>query len=130
LSDLCNDHPASCPASPDDISPDECLFSEVKRYGSSCGGTVVQSVSRPFSVTTWSFDADGHLTGLVVTGDLGNACKEGGTSLTVVYGTPCAAKGEGVVLCSDADGAGGVGGAGGSADAGGAGGAAGAGGAP
>jgi len=111
LSDICNDRPASCPASPADISPDQCLFSEVKRYASSCGGTVVQSVSDPIAVTTWSFDADDHLTGLVVTGDLGNDCKEGGTSFTVVYGEPCEASGAGELLCSGAGGAGGAGGA-------------------
>ena len=42
LSELCDEHPATCPASPQDLNLDElCMATPVQRYASACGGTVI-----------------------------------------------------------------------------------------
>lgn len=88
-----------CPRSPDAFA-DQCAEGfDVSRGSTLCGGTVVV-VGFIFGQSSWFFDANGALTGLISEGDIVEVCADGHHTSTSVYGNVCQASGGLVGACA------------------------------
>jgi hypothetical protein len=89
-----------CPLTPEGVPLTCGDFADTERYATDCGGTAV-SGSWLFGAVTWYFDADGVLTGVESSGDIGIACKDGTFANTLTYGTVCSKRGEPTSVCEE-----------------------------
>jgi hypothetical protein len=78
LSELCDDQAQTCPPSPDEVPLDYCHVESIERFASDCGGTIVRRSEPLFFTTTYSFDSDGTLIGVLAENDSTHDCQDGG----------------------------------------------------
>lgn len=102
---------AGCPASPDDVQP-FCTgdFRTTTRGSTECGGSYVMR-NYGLGYSTYYFDENDELMGIVSATDAGDGCVEGNGPIKTTFGETCRATGEAVDLCegSGGDGSGGDG---------------------
>ena len=109
LAEACED---GCPASPDEVQL-FCTsdFRTTTRGLTECGGTYVH-LNYGLGYTTYYFDENDALIGILRASDAGDGCEESNGPITTTYGETCRATGDAVDLCEGSAGAGGAGGVG------------------